>query len=163
MAAFVGNCPGIEIFYLADRLGQATERRNLRAGRMLLRPHALEFGVAIDVGAGRPLPAAAQSGQPIFQIEKERIALLLAIIADVDAGLALFVHDPTYGSAAGASDLGLVRGRARGAQGVKARQFPRPRQAAGMGGENSRCAALHSFSRALPRFESYRRHSSASS
>src|SRR6266852_7846263 len=130
---------------------------------MLLRPHALEFRVAIDVGAGRPLPTAAQPGQPIFQIEKERLALLLTIIADVDAGLALLVHDPTHGIAAGASDLGLVYGRARGTQGVKPRQFPRPRQAAGVGGENSRCAALHGFRRAVPKFDPYRLHSPASS
>src|SRR5258708_3658759 len=138
MAAFVGNCASIEVFDLANRFGQAAERRNLGAGRMLLRPHALEFRVAIDVGAGRPLPAAAQPGQPISQIEKERIALLLTVIADVDAGLALLVDDPPHAIAPGASDLALLRARAPPTLAFKARQFPRPRQAAGVGGKNSR-------------------------
>ena len=36
------------------------------------------------------------------------IALLLAVIADVDAGLALLPHDPPHGGPPGAIDLGLV-------------------------------------------------------
>ena len=143
IAAFVGNGLRIDIFHLADRLGQATERGDLGAAGMLLHPHPFELRIAVDVGAGRPLPAAAEPGQPAPEIEKKGIALLLAVVADVDAGLALPVDALPHGIAAGAHDLGLIHRRAGSAQRIKARQLSRPRQAAGVSGENSRGAALH--------------------
>src|SRR5262249_11404154 len=145
MAAFVGNGAGIKILDLADRPRQAAERRHLGAARMLLRPHALEFRVAIDVGPRGPLPASAQTGQPALEIKKERVALLLAVVADIDAGGALLVDDAPHRLLAGLRDLSSVRRLAGSAHGVKPRQFPRPRQAAGVGGENPRSAALHGF------------------
>ena len=108
-------------------------------------PHAPELGIAVDVAARRPLPAAAKAREAPLEIEKEGIALLLAVVADVDPGFALLRHDAAHRVAAGAVDLGHVHRLAARAQRVKPRQLARPRQAAGMGGQDSVGAALHSF------------------
>src|SRR5271154_3263833 len=96
MAAFVRNRPSIEILHFANSLRQAAESRHLGAGGMLLHPHLLEFRVAVDVGARRPLPTSAKPRESVLEIEKEGIALLLAIIADVDTDLALLAHDAPH-------------------------------------------------------------------
>src|SRR5215510_11973307 len=98
---------------------------------MLLGPHALELGIAVDVGARRPLPAAAEPRQPRLEIEEERIARLLAVVADVDAGALLLAHDGRHRLASGAVDLHRVDGLAAGAQRIEPRELARPRQAAG--------------------------------
>ncbi len=89
MAALLRDRAGVKILDLASRLRQAAECGNLGAGRMLLRPHALEFRIAVDVGTRRPFPASAEAGQPALDIEKEGVALLLAVVADIDADFAL--------------------------------------------------------------------------
>jgi hypothetical protein len=58
--------------------------------------------------------------------------LLLAIVADVDAGRALLAHDRAHGFAPKAIDRGRVDRLAARAQDVKPRQLARPRQAAGV-------------------------------
>ena len=55
----------------------------------LLCPAFLEGRIALDVGASRPLPTAPEPGQPIPQIQEERISRLLAVVADVDPGFGL--------------------------------------------------------------------------
>ena len=143
MAAFVVDRARVEIAHLADRLRQSAERRHLRPGGMLLRPHSLEFGIALDVRARRPLPAAAEAGEPGLEIKKKRIALLLAVVADVDARFALLCHDRSHRLTAGALDLGHVDRVATSTQRIEPRQLARPRQAAGMGRQifSSCCAA----------------------
>ena len=49
----------------------------------------LEDRVALDVGALAPLPGAAEPAQPVADVEHEGVALLLAIVGDIDAGLDL--------------------------------------------------------------------------
>ncbi len=96
--AFVVDHAGIEVAHLADRLRQSAEGRHLSLGGVVLGPHALEFGIAVDVGARRALPAPAETGEPALEIEEEGIALLLAVVADVDPDLALFRTMPRTAS-----------------------------------------------------------------
>jgi hypothetical protein len=74
---------------------------------------------------------------------KERIALLLAVVADVDPSVALLLNDRAHRLAADASDLVLVDRLAGGTRRIEPNQVARPRQAAGVGGENSIRTALH--------------------
>jgi hypothetical protein len=143
MAALLVDRAVVEISHLADRLRQPAQRGDLGLAGVLLRPHPLEFRIAVDVGARRPFPAAAEAGQPGLEIEKERVALLLAVVADIDAGRALLVHDPPHGGAPGAIDLGVVGRVPACAGGIKPGELPRPRQAAGVGRQDSARAALH--------------------
>ncbi len=117
ITAFVVDRARVEIAHLANRLRQAAKRRDLGLAGVLLDPHALEVRIAVDIGARRPLPTAAKSRQPRLEIEKEGIALLLAVIADVDAGVVLLAHDRPHRVASGAIDLGRIdrarRARAR--------------------------------------------------
>ena len=122
MAAFVVDRAIVEIAHLADRLRQPAERRDLGLAGVLLDPHALEVRIAVDIGARRPLPAAAESRQPRLEIEKEGIALLLAVVADVDAGVVLLAHDRPHRFAAGAIDFGRIDRVAARAQRVEPRQ-----------------------------------------
>ena len=73
--------------------------------------------------------------------KEERLALLLAVVADVDAGLALLRHHPAQRGAAGVFDLRRIDRRAAGALGIEMRQRRRTRQAAGVGGQDAILAA----------------------
>jgi hypothetical protein len=44
----------------------------------------------------------------VFDVEKESLALLLAIVADIDSGFDLFRNDVLQGSMAGLLDLSCV-------------------------------------------------------
>ncbi len=60
----------------------------------------MKIGIALDVGALSPLPRAAEPGQAITDVEDERVALLLAVVADVDAGFDLLRDDVLHRGAA---------------------------------------------------------------
>ena len=145
MAAFVVDRAIVEIAHLADRLRQTAERRDLGPAGVLLDPHALEVRIAVDIGARRPLPATAKSRKSRLEIEKEGIALLLPVIANVDAGVVLLAHDRPHRFASGPINFGRIDRVAPCAQGVEPRQVAWPRQAAGMSRQYSRNAALHRF------------------
>src|SRR4029077_17897676 len=74
----------IDIAHLADRLG-----RLVIADRLARRPHFRHLFfqqlVALAIAARPALPAAAETAHAVADIEEERLALLLAIIANVDA------------------------------------------------------------------------------
>ncbi len=76
-------------------------------------------------------------------MEKETLALLLAIVADIDAGGDLLRNDSLQGGMARPRDFAGVDGFAAHVPSVQFRQFRRPRQAAGMSGENTVVAAFH--------------------
>jgi hypothetical protein len=77
------------------------------------------------------------------QVEHERLALLLAVVDDVDAGSDLPGDHGANRLAAGRSHRALVDRLAAQAPGVKARQLDRMRQAAGVGGQDALLAALN--------------------
>jgi hypothetical protein len=131
------------ISHRADRLRQLVERGNLHLGGVLLVPHLPEYRIAIDVRARRAFPAAAQPGKPVAQVEKKRFALLLAVVADVDAGLRLFGHHPGERRLAGGIERSRIDCLAARAGDIEARQLFRARQAARVGRENAVVAAQH--------------------
>lgn len=62
IAALLVDGAIVEISHLADRLRQPAQRGDLGLADVLLRPHPLEFRIAVDVGARGPLPASAEAG-----------------------------------------------------------------------------------------------------
>ena len=60
---------------------------------LLARHGCLVVGIAFDIGARHPRPGAAEPAHARAHIEEERLALLFAVVADVDAGFALLAHD----------------------------------------------------------------------
>ena len=97
----------IEIAHLADRLGRQEIADRVAAGLLLLQ-HLLEDRVARDVAARPALPAAAKAAHAVLDVEEEAFALLLAVVADVDAGLDLLRHDLAQRVAAGGVECGGV-------------------------------------------------------
>src|SRR5262245_47878461 len=110
---------------------------------MLRGPHLLELGIALDVGARRPLPAAAEAGEAALEVEEERVALLLAVIADVDPGGALLLDHAMDGRAPGALDRSGIDRLSGRTLGIEPRELRRSRQAAGVSGEDAVHTALH--------------------
>jgi hypothetical protein len=78
----------------------------------------LENGIALDVGARPTFPRAAKPGHAMADMEKESLSLLLAVVADVDAGFDLFRHDRMKGGTAFPFDFALVDLLAAGAAGI---------------------------------------------
>ena len=81
-----------EIAHGANRLGRPHVADRLAAGKLRLHDR-LEDRVAQRVGAGAPLPRPAKPAHPVADVQKEALALLLAIVGDVDPGLGLPAHD----------------------------------------------------------------------
>jgi hypothetical protein len=79
-------------------------------------------------------------------MEKESLALLLTVIADIDAGFDLFRNDPLQGGMTGLLDFGRVDGFATRAPGIEPRQPGRTREASGMRRENTVVTASHGYS-----------------
>jgi len=71
VAALSFNRCGILVANVADRHRQALIRRDARLARGLLQPPFLEHRITVDIGTGRPLPCAAETGQSLFQIEEK--------------------------------------------------------------------------------------------
>ncbi len=132
----------VEIADLADRLGRRHVGDRDRVGEPgLLR--LLEQRIARDVAARPALPLATEPGHASAHVEEERLALLLAVVRDVDADLALLGDDAPHGVDAGARQRRLVDRLAVGAVDIEPHQLGRPRQAAGVGRQDARVAALH--------------------
>src|SRR5205807_9608682 len=89
------------------------------------------------------LPAAAKAAHAVADIEEERLALLLAVVADVDAGLDLLVDDPAQGFLAEPVKLGRVDLAAARPPDIEPGQLGRARQAAGMGRQDALVAPSH--------------------
>jgi hypothetical protein len=143
VAALVFDGLAVVIAHLTDRLGQPDQIGNADTASVLLGEHLLELRICIHIGAGRALPAAAETRKPLAQVEKERLALLLAIVADVDADLALLRHHAAHRVPPKPRDLGWIDLVTASALRVEPRQLLRSRQAAGVSGENAVGAALH--------------------
>ena len=117
--------------------------RRHRCHAAAARPWLLVFGVAFDVGARRPLPCAAEPAHAL-DIKEECLALLFAVVADIDAGLGLPRYDRAQRGPASRDNF--IRGDAFSARAPneKVGQIFRPRQASGMRRQNSflSCACM---------------------
>jgi hypothetical protein len=54
----------------------------------------LKKGIAFDIAARPALPAVVETAHPMPDVEKKCLALLLAVVADIDTGFDLLVDDP---------------------------------------------------------------------
>ena len=145
VGAFGLDLAGVRIRDGADRLRQAADvvdRFLLQRGLVGL---LHEDRIALDVGALAPLPRAAEPGQPVADVEQERVALLLAIVADVDARFGLLRHDGVHRRLAGRLQLRRIDRLAARAARIEPGQLDRARQAAGMGGEDPLLASTHAL------------------
>ena len=143
----------IDIAHLADRNRRLVIAYGL-ARSQRLRHLLLEDRVALDIAARPALPAPAEPAHAMADIEKERLALLLAVIADIDAGLDLLVDDPAQRRLAQPVEFGRIDRFAAGPPHIKPGQLRRARQTAGMRGQDAVVAALHFL---LPKIPRYRR------
>src|SRR5262249_61316022 len=85
VVAFALDQRRLAIAHVADRLGRLKVAHRLAAGKELRARLAVQR-IVLDVGSGPALPAAADAAQAMAQIEEETLALLLAVVADVDPG-----------------------------------------------------------------------------
>src|SRR6266513_518308 len=132
----------IDIAHFADRLWWVHIRHSF-ARSQLLRHLLLQERIALDIAAGPALPAAAEPAHAVADIEEEGLALMLAIVADIDAGFDLLVDDPAQRLLAEPVELGRIDLAAARAPDIETRQLGRPRQAAGMGRQDSVFAPPH--------------------
>ena len=135
----------IQVAHRADRLGRLEVADGAAAGHLLL-AHALEDRVAHDVPARPPSRGAAEAAHPMLDVEEEALALLLAVVADVDPGGDLPGHDPAQRRVPGRRKLVGIHRLAPGAAGIEPDQLRRPRQAAGMGRQDPILAPAHGSS-----------------
>src|SRR5690606_41157701 len=77
-------------------------------------------------------PGAAKARHAMLNVEEETLALLLSVVAYVDAGCGLLRHDLPQRVAACTLQLGGIHRTALRAAAIEAHQLQRPRQAAGM-------------------------------
>ena len=99
IAALGLHVAGVRIADVADCLRQPA---NVVDGFFLQRSLVgllHEDRITLDVGALAPLPRAAEPRQPVANVKEERVALLLAVVADVDAGFDLLCDDRLHGGA----------------------------------------------------------------
>src|SRR5262249_2321936 len=122
--------------HVRDRLARRQHLAHLR----------LQQRVALDIAARPAGPAVAEPTHAAPDVEKERLALLLAVIADIDPGGFLLVDDLRQCRLAEPVELGPVDRLAARAAHVKPGQFRRARQAAGMRRQDPLVAPPHAAS-----------------
>ena len=128
---------GIDVANRADGHAEARSCSTARAARQSLAPGLRELRVVRQLAADGALPAAPESGHAALHIKEERLAHLLAVARDVDAGGALQLDRPARRRLAFGRQLCLIYDLAVGASGVEVDEARGSRQAAGMGGQNA--------------------------
>ena len=83
-------------------------------------------------------------------VEKKRLASLLAVVANIDTGFDLVIDDPTQCRLANLVELGRIDRLATGAAHIEPGELGWPRQAARMGGQNPLVAPPHRLLRSNP-------------
>ena len=96
-----------------------------------------EVGVLEQVADQRPMAGAAEAGHPVLHVGEEALARLLAVVADVDAGVDLAAITAAVASATARRSSSGSTDFAAAAPAVQLGQRRRPRQAARVGGEDA--------------------------
>src|SRR5262245_22114738 len=139
----------VRIADLANRLRQSADVFDRFPLRRCLVAFLHENRIAFHIRALTALPRAAETAQAVPNVEHERVALLLAIVADIDAGLDLLGNTLIKRRLSfRLKDGGIDRLAARAAS-VKSRELSRPRKAASVSGQNPVLAVQHFRSFAL--------------
>jgi hypothetical protein len=133
----------IQIAYLTHRLGHTTGVADRLVDRVMRRLPSAEGWVVRDIGERPARPATAESAHAMADIKEERLALLFAVIADIDAGGDLLCNDIVHrGSADSVQSRGIDRLAERPPD-IERSQFGRARQTAGMRGQDAILADEH--------------------
>ena len=136
---------GVAVGHLADGGGRGHEAHldPLEPGQRQLQ----EVGVLGEVAHERPLAGVAEAGHAVLHVGDEALPRLLAVVADVDAGLDLLGDDGRGGlldralrSSSGSTSSPRLRRPCISASAGRARE------AAGVGGEEPRLARQHAGS-----------------
>ena len=130
----------VEVFQLGLAL-----RRVLLLADMREAPHQArhQLGKFLELAPAPALRHAAEAGHALRHVGLEADALLLAVVADVDAGVRLLLHHVAHGAVHLVGELGRVHGLARFALDQQVGQLLVARQAADMGGQNAVPAQDH--------------------
>jgi hypothetical protein len=113
---------------------------------LLLPGHGgLVVGITFDIGAWHARPGAAKSAHARTDIKKERLALLFAVVADIDARLVLLAHDVVQRRTPGLGKLRIDQ-FAAALRDIELHQFRWPRQAPRVRGQNAAVANMHGVS-----------------
>ena len=131
-----------EIAHRADRLWRAHVADRRARGELLLHDPP-KHRVAQRVGAGAALPRPAKTAHPVADVQEKALALLLAVVADIDARFGLFLDDPAQRRFSQAIEFGGVDRFAARAANVQPGQLRWARQAAGVGRQDPLFAAAH--------------------
>src|SRR5215469_5215576 len=92
IGAFGFDRASAEIADFSNRLRRA-HIAHRSARRELLFHHLPEHRIAQRVGTSAALPGAAKAAHPMADVEKETLALLLAVVAEIDPRFHLLAHD----------------------------------------------------------------------
>src|SRR6266446_3437753 len=139
----------VDVTHFADRLGWLVIAHSLARGEHL-RHLLLEKRITFDIAARPALPAVAETAHPMPDVEKKRLALLLAVVADIDTGFDLLVDDPAQCRLANPVELSRIDRLATGAAHIEPGEFGWPRQATRMGCQNPLVAPPHRGLRSDP-------------
>ena len=93
LVAFRLDQRGVEIRHRADRLRHRATVADRGPNAVLFRGPGPEARIFSEVGHRTAVPAAAEAAHAMADVKEERLALLLAVVADVDAGGDLLAHD----------------------------------------------------------------------
>jgi hypothetical protein len=96
-----------------------------------------------NIGHSPAIPAAAEAAHAVADIQEEGFALLLTVVADVDAGGDLLTDDVPRGGLASCVKRGFIHIFPICPTRVQLGQKGRTRQAAGMRGEDTMLASDH--------------------
>jgi len=145
VGAFGFNRGGSQIADLADRLGRPHIADRRPCGELLLH-HLPKDRIAQRIGTSPALPRSAKPAHPVANVQKKPLALLLAIVADVDTRLGLLLDYPAQRRLPELIDLHRIDRFATRSAHIEAGKLGRARQAAGMGRQNPFFAAAHRHS-----------------
>ena len=138
--ALRGGLAEIRVGDLGHRLWRVVDPRGARAHAGQARHVVRVLG---DVARHAPLALAAEAAHPLGRIGREPDARLLAVVADVDAGLELLAHHVAHCGLGLAGQGGGVDGLAAVLADEQVAKRGGARQAADVSGQDALIAAFH--------------------
>ena len=145
ICAFGVDRGGPEIADFTYRLWRPHIADGFPGGELLLH-HSLEDRIAQRIGPRPALPGSAKPAHAVPDVEEKPLALLLAVVADVDPCLGLLAQDRAQRLLAKSSELGGVDQFSSRPAHIETGKLRRARQAPGMGRQNAVFAAAHCHS-----------------
>ncbi len=142
IGAFGLDPAAAEIAHRVDRLGRPHIADRLAGGELFFHD-PFEDRIAQRVGAGAALPRPAKPAHAVADVQEKTLALLFAVVADVDARRGLLADNPAQCLLSQPVELCRIDQFAARPGYMEPGQLRRSRQAAGVGRQNPFIAAAH--------------------